>query len=129
MAKVYVSIPISGRNIHTVMIESEKVKECLSRLGHTPVTPFDVCPETNQPYAYYMGRDIEALLECEAIYLCPGWQENKGCRAEAAVAEIYGIPRINVGSETSPWLSCLSLLLWIFAITLVVIMIAMIWTA
>ena len=39
MAKVYVSIPISGRNIHTVMIESEKVKEYLSRLGHTPVTP------------------------------------------------------------------------------------------
>lgn len=121
MAKVYVSIPISGRNIHTVMIESEKVKEYLSRLGHTPVTPFDVCPETNQPYAYYMGRDIEALLECEAIYLCPGWQESKGCRAEAAVAEIYGIPRFIPVRGWKRWFFMLSELFVVLLILSVII--------
>ena len=40
--------------------------------------------------AYYMGKDIEALLECDAIYLCEGWQNSKGCMAEFEVARIYG---------------------------------------
>ena len=54
------------------------------------ITPFDVCPEPDKPYSYYMGKDIEALLECDAIYLCEGWQNSKGCMAEFEVARIYG---------------------------------------
>ena len=42
------------------------------------VTPFDVCPEPDKPYSYYMGKDIEALLECDAIYLCEGVAELQG---------------------------------------------------
>ena len=37
-----------------------------------------------------MGKDIEALLECDAIYMCEGWQNSKGCMAEFEVARIYG---------------------------------------
>ena len=129
MKKVYISIPITGRSLEIVVKQAEIVKACLHAAGYDPVTPFDICPEQGKPYAYYMARDIEVLLECDAIYMCPGWRVSKGCRAEAAIAEIYGIPRVNAESEASPWLSCLSLLLWIFAITLVVIMIAMIWNA
>ena len=127
--KVYISIPITGRSLEIVAKEIESTRAALLWAGYNSVSPFDICPEQGKPYSYYMGRDIEVLLECDAIYMCPGWRESKGCRAEAAIAEIYGIPRVNAESEASPWLSCLSLLLWIFAITLVVIMIAMIWTA
>ena len=37
-----------------------------------------------------IAKDIEALLECDAIYLCEGWQNSKGCMAEFEVARIYG---------------------------------------
>jgi hypothetical protein len=37
-----------------------------------------------------MGRDIQALLECDAVYFCRGWQDSKGCQAEYEVAKIYG---------------------------------------
>ena len=53
------------------------------------ITPFDVCSEPDKSYSYYMGKDIEALLECDAIYLCEGWQNSKGCMAEFEVARIY----------------------------------------
>ena len=55
------------------------------------ITPFDVNEnEDKDSYARKMGNDIEALLECDAIYLCEGWQNSKGCMAEFEVARIYG---------------------------------------
>lgn len=33
-------------------------------------------------YAYYMGRDVEALLGCDGIILCQDWFDSKGCRLE-----------------------------------------------
>ena len=54
------------------------------------ITPFDVNEnEDKDSYARKMGNDIEALLECDAIFLCEGWQNSKGCMAEFEVARIY----------------------------------------
>ena len=99
--KVYLSLPISGKPTKERMAYAEQVKrklECTYRCawGYSKfgdklniITPFDICPEPDKPYSYYMGKDIEALLECDAIYLCEGWQDSKGCMAEFAVAKIY----------------------------------------
>ena len=100
--KVYLSLPISGQPTKERMDYANQVKreiECTYRCGWgyfkfedelNIITPFDVCPEPDKPYSYYMGKDIEALLECDAIYLCEGWQNSKGCMAEFEVARMYG---------------------------------------
>ena len=100
--KIYISLPISGQPTKSRMAYAEQVKNELTKAFWRRerafdneselniVTPFDVCPEPNKPYSYYMGKDIEALLECDAIYLCEGWQNSKGCMAEFEVARIYG---------------------------------------
>lgn len=55
------------------------------------ITPFDVNEnEDKDSYARKMGNDIEALLECDAVYMCKGWQDSKGCMAEFEIARIYG---------------------------------------
>lgn len=36
-------------------------------------------------------RDIEGLLECDAIYLLPGWSKSLGAKAEHAVAVWLGL--------------------------------------
>ena len=96
--RIYISIPISGYDLEE---DKEKARYISERLlwdvfelkkgCHRPdvITPFDVCPEPDKPYSYYMGKDIEALLECDAIFLCEGWQNSKGCMAEFEVARIY----------------------------------------
>lgn len=102
MKRIYLSLPISGYPINQRKEYAYQVKRELE-CGHYAgwgyfkdedeiqiVTPFDVCPEPDKPYSYYMGKDIEALLECDAIYLCEGWQNSKGCMAEFEVARIYG---------------------------------------
>ena len=34
----------------------------------------------------YMAKDIMILLQCDAIYMLPGWQESKGARLEHKIA-------------------------------------------
>lgn len=97
MKKVYISLPISGRPVEEAKAEAESVKEMLEELGYEAVSPFDVVPEipkemtARQAYAYCMGCDIEALLQCDGIYLCEGHQLSKGCQLEAEAARLYGI--------------------------------------
>ena len=86
--RIYISIPISGHDLEKVKERARKAKERVSH-RYDAITPFDVCSEPDKPYSYYMGKDIEALLECDAIYLCKGWQNSKGCMAECEVAKIY----------------------------------------
>ena len=97
--RIYISIPISGYDLEEVKEKARYISERLlwdvfelKKGQHRPdvITPFDVCPEPDKPYSCYMGKDIEALLECDAIYLCEGWQNSKGCMAEFEVARIYG---------------------------------------
>lgn len=90
MKNIYVSLPISGYDIDCRKAYADNIKEILGfDFKAEIITPFDVCPETDKPYSYYMGKDIEALLECDAVYFCKGWQDSKGCMAEFAVAKIY----------------------------------------
>ena len=88
------SLPISGHDL-TERKEYAEYKQNMLYWTYKPneweiITPLDICPEPDKPYSYYMGKDIEALLECDAIYLCEGWQNSKGCMAEFEVARIYG---------------------------------------
>ena len=93
MKRIYVSLPISGYDLDERKLYAMWVKN-LIRDKYPKVAkvikPFNVCSEPDKPYSYYMGKDIEALLECDAIYLCEGRQNSKGCMAEFEVARIYG---------------------------------------
>lgn len=87
--KVYISLPISGHDIEQVKKRAEEVKLRIQNDRVEVITPFDVCDEKDRPYSYYMGRDIEALIECDGIYVCNGWHSSKGCQAEVHVAVVY----------------------------------------
>lgn len=94
--KIYISLPISGKNVMTQTGIALSVAEQIRDLGHEPVNPFEpplAPPEWSerQKYAYYMGRDIEKLLLCDAVYFCEGWQESRGCRVESYIAETNGL--------------------------------------
>lgn len=87
---IYLSIPISGLPRAEVQQAAETYRQQLIMEGYSVITPFDVCAEPNMSYAQCMGRDIEMLLQCDAIFLCPGWMNSRGCRLEWSAALIYG---------------------------------------
>lgn len=92
MKRLYVSLPISGydleeRKQYARLVEMRLVEEMPKPLQ--VITPFTVCPDSDKPYSYFMGKDIEALLECDTVYFCKGWQNSDGCMLEFAAAKIY----------------------------------------
>lgn len=92
--KLFLSVPISGLDEKTVRANVADVKErLLNTFNETidVVTPFEICGEANKPYSWYMGRDIEALLESDVIVSLERWRQSKGCRCERCTAEIYDL--------------------------------------
>lgn len=88
--KIYISLPISGKDIEEVKLKARETAVLLEEDGHVPITPFEVSPNPNATYAEHMGKDIQALLECDAVMFLQGWHDSKGCLAEFEVAKIYG---------------------------------------
>lgn len=87
--KVYISLPITGHPIDEVRKKADLAKQQLSDMGHEPVSPLDVSPDPDAPYNEHIGRDISALLQCEAVLFLDGWMTSRGCRLEMEAALIY----------------------------------------
>lgn len=99
----YICIPISGRESDLKERLDQAYQEVLD-LGYNPITPPDAhlatlpLQFTIQEIAGFMGRDIETLIgHCDAIYVCRGWEESKGCRVEIECAKVYGKKIISQG--------------------------------
>lgn len=87
--KIYVSLPITGYDLEERKARAAELKLRFEREGHEAVTPFDLDWEEGKDYAHYMGRDIEALLRCDAVYFDRGWEKSKGCCLEYWAAVLY----------------------------------------
>lgn len=101
--KVYVSLPIAiaensvyKRYLEALdeisKIDELKYYEICSPININDFNENGIKESRNHKYSWYIGQDIERLLECDAIYMSHGWVSSKGCNAELAVAKIYEIP-------------------------------------
>ena len=64
----YVSLPITGRDIEDVEAECRFAEIRIKEKGFIPVSPLVVSCDHDAPYSEHMGKDIAALLECDAVY-------------------------------------------------------------
>lgn len=92
ITKVFISIPITGQEEKSRTLCKE-YKEKLTQMYPSVefMSPFEIATEKGMPDSYYMGKDIERLMECDAIASVEGWQKSKGCQVERFTANIYGL--------------------------------------
>lgn len=67
------------------------------------VSGFDIFDnEPNKSDAYYLGKDVEIILECDAVVFI-GDKEGKsrGCKVEHAVADAYNIKQFTYDGSIS----------------------------
>ncbi|MCM1369847.1 MAG: DUF4406 domain-containing protein [Candidatus Amulumruptor caecigallinarius] len=84
--KIYISVPITGRERKDFTGHSDRVKAALSRQGHVPVSPLDVYAGRKPSYEDYICCDLRAMLDCDAVFFCEGWEQSCGCNIEHDVA-------------------------------------------
>lgn len=85
--RIYISLPITGVE-KEAREKADRVKTMLSKMGHQPVSPFEIYSGKHSTYGQLLGHDIIVLIDCcEAIFLCKGWENSKGCRIEHFVAK------------------------------------------
>lgn len=87
--KVYISCPITGHDIEKVKEQIYNAALSIHEEGNVAVSPLEVSPNPEASYAEHMGRDIQALLECDAVLFLKGWETSKGCKLEMQAALIY----------------------------------------
>lgn len=96
---IYVSLPITGMPEGQQESIAASKRKMLAK-EYDVITPFDlqkildgICKEhgSDPNYIDYLFSDIVALMLCDAIYMCHGWEYSKGCLAEFYFARAIGI--------------------------------------
>lgn len=86
MKKIYISLPIKGREKSAVRIQNLTAMNRVKALGQEPISPLNNGLPYDAPDNEHMKRDYKMLLDCDAIYLCDGWEYSHGCMNELQVA-------------------------------------------
>lgn len=50
-----------------------------------------VPPEVVNVPLYYLSQSLAKMAECDAVYLCEGWDKARGCKVERAAAVAYDL--------------------------------------
>lgn len=88
MKRIYISLPITG-NEAEAREKADLVKDELSEKGYLPISPFEIYAGKDPDYDDHICYDLRAMLDCDAIYFCKGWQDSCGCSIEHYVARKY----------------------------------------
>lgn len=79
---IYISLPITGEDTGKARERADLIKASLSREGHRAVTPFDIHAGKNPTYGDRLAFDLRAMLSCDAVFFCKGWEQSLGCNIE-----------------------------------------------
>ena len=94
--KIMISQPMSGLSLSEIAHQRDKIEMKLESLGHEVVNSYfkefneeNRCDLAHVP-VYYLGKSLQKMAECDAVYFAEGWELARGCVIERAVAENYG---------------------------------------
>ncbi len=90
--RIYISGPITGRDIEVARREFEWAADALRASGHEPVDPMAEVPyNPGWTWRDYMRADIRLLVDCDAVALLPKWEWSRGAELERDIAERLGM--------------------------------------
>ena len=86
--KVYISIPISGKDYRKQREHADDVARSLSRQGHIPVSPFNIYAGKCPTYEDHLCYNMRVLMDCDAIVFCKGWEHSFECLLEYSYVQL-----------------------------------------
>lgn len=96
--KVYLTGPMTGYPEFNYPAFGEAAV-ALRAAGVEVISPHEVNPADGEEHewAWYLRRDIVALVDCDAVVRLPGSDASKGSRLECYIAAALGMPSYELG--------------------------------
>lgn len=95
--RVYISGPISGKDMEEVKKKFEEAARVITGLGYEAMSPLEVCGK-ERDWHRCMVNCVEALRECDAVYFLedPCLTDSYGVMIEGLWAERLGLKRFRL---------------------------------
>ena len=102
MKRIYISLPITGHeDTYEQRLDAavEYVKTNYPEYDNI-ITPKEIAKRLEDmlpmkpTYKELLLADMEAIAHCDAIFVCKGWRDSKGCLADRAFAKAIGVKRL-----------------------------------
>lgn len=96
MKKAMIVQPMNGLGEEQILEARAKAVAELERRGYEVVDTYfkdglAVPPKVVNVPLYYLSQSLGKMAECDAVYLCDGWENARGCRIEHDAAAEYGL--------------------------------------
>lgn len=91
--KVMISQLMNGRTEEQIKEERKRIVDNFNKMHIEVINTLftEEAPEDCNIAVYYLGKSISAMKDIDALYMCDGWREARGCKIEHEVAREYGI--------------------------------------
>jgi hypothetical protein len=87
--RIYISGPMTGIQQFNFPAFNAKAAELRSQ-GMDVVNPAEFGEGDGLTWSEYMRKDIRALMDCNGIYMLPGWMRSRGALLEHHIATELG---------------------------------------
>ena len=93
--KVMISQPMKNLSEDIISRDRKQAEEVLKKKGYTIVNNYfkkewKESDKTNKDL-WYLGKSLQKMAECDAVYFCDGWFYSSGCQLEYQAACKYGL--------------------------------------
>lgn len=100
--KAMIIQPMAGKTEQEIMGTRNRAISHLESLGYeVENTLFDIDERwllstgTKSVPLVYLAESLRVMSRCNAVYLCDGWEEARGCKIEHDAAKAYGLLMIH----------------------------------
>lgn len=103
---IYISVPMTGRTVKEVEADIKAAKKDFPFIGKKNkfFSNIDLFKKgTDVDPILCLSEALQTMSACDAVYVCPGWKESKGCKIEVATAITYHIPVFGLETDSEEY--------------------------
>lgn len=97
--KIFISLPFTGKEdtlFERLNDAKQWVKDNYPTAEIITQSNIDIIASeqksvADEQFPFYMGQDIQYILESDAILMCEGWESSRGCQLEYRAAELFDV--------------------------------------
>nr|DAH86848.1 MAG TPA: protein of unknown function (DUF4406) [Bacteriophage sp.] len=93
--KIFISQPMRGKTEAEILEERERaIKAAKAKWGddvEALESFFQGAPAEAKPL-WFLGENLKAMADADAVIVCKGWSDARGCKVEIVAAYAYKLP-------------------------------------